>query len=158
MCKEEGIALGKQGKEHLRDMSRIRLQHKVEGSKQYLVKISSSSLEMRQIGTGNMGTSPRNLHHPQVTLDATGNRSALPEQLFTLKHCTVHCGISATNRQAFSWALRPVVFSALVLRSAQQLVSIRRNTHTMIKRKVRGKPAREHKDLASVHATRRYQN
>ena len=42
ICKEEGIALGQQGKEHLRDMNRIRLQHKVEGGKQYLVKISDS--------------------------------------------------------------------------------------------------------------------
>lgn len=40
ICREEGIALGQQNKERLRDTNRIRLQHKVEGSKQHLVKIS----------------------------------------------------------------------------------------------------------------------
>lgn len=64
ICKE-GIALGQQGKDYLRDMNRISLQHKVEGGKQYLVKISDSWLEMRQPGTTNMDTSPKHLHHPQ---------------------------------------------------------------------------------------------
>lgn len=98
--KEEGVALGQQGKEHLKDMNRIRLQHKVEGGKQYSVKISDSWLEMRQLVTTNMGASPRHQHHPQVTPNATGYSSALPEQLLSLKHCTVHCGGSATNWQA----------------------------------------------------------
>lgn len=142
MCKEERIALGKQGKEHLRDVNRIRLQHKVEGGKQYLVKISSSLLEMKQIGTGNMGTSPRNLHHPQVTLNATGNCSALPEQLFTLEHCTVLRGISATNRQAVQLGTETSgTFSHCTQKCLQQLVTIKRNTHTTLKKKVRGKPA-----------------
>lgn len=99
ICKEEGIALGQQGKDYLRDMNRISLQHEAEGGKQYLVKISDSWLEMRQLGTTNMGTSPKHLHHPQVPPNATGYSSALPEQLFTLKHCTVHCGGSATDWQ-----------------------------------------------------------
>lgn len=42
ICKEEGIPLGQQGKEHLRDVNRIRPQHKVERGKQHVVKISDA--------------------------------------------------------------------------------------------------------------------
>jgi len=108
-----------------------------------------------------MGASPTRLHHPQVTPNATGYSSALPEQLFTLKRCTVCCGGSPADWQTVQLGTGTSHIFSNCTQSASSSCKEKYNDHQEKdkNRKAKGESALEHhKDLASVRARQRYQN